>query len=200
MGMNINELDNVEAATGGGRESPDDGDYNLLIEEAKYSSNAGGGTGYKTKFKILDGPYAGSDIYHYINVTNKNDTAQSIGRAELKAIMLIVGVSESDEIKDKMIRARLVGQMADYVKKNGEKTKIVNVRPILFMTTDGKNAKGEDVPTFVAKSPSAKDELAEWRKANLAPSGAGSSDTATTVTDSGGNISNNSALDDEIPF
>lgn len=197
MGMNINELDDVEVATGGGRESPDDGDYNLMIEEAKYSSNAGGGTGYKVKFKILDGAYAGTDIYHYINVTNKSDTAQAIGRSELKAIMMIVGVSESDEIKDKMIRARLVGQLSDYVKKNGEKTKIVNLRPVLFMTTDGKNAKGEDVPTFVAKSPSAKDELAEWRKANLAPSG--DSGSATTVTDSGG-ASNDTSLDDEIPF
>ena len=197
MGVNIDELDNVEAATGGGRETPDDGDYNLMIEEAKYSTNSGGGTGYKVKLKILDGQYAGTDINHYINVTNKSDVAQSIGRAELKAIMMITGVTESDEIKEKVIRARLVGQLSDYVKKNGEKTKIVNLRPVLFMSTDGKNAKGEDVPAFVAKSPSAKDELAEWRKANLSPQGNTGSDT-TVTTDS--SVANDKDIDDEIPF
>lgn len=206
MSVNIHELDDVNANTGS-RETPDDGDYNLLIEEAKYGPNSKGtGTGYKMKLTMLDGAFAGNSIYHYINVTHPSATAQQIGRSDLKSMMLVTGVDDSDQLKDKSIRARLVGEMADYRKQNGETTKIVNLRPKLFMSLDGKNADGNDVQPFIARSPNAKEELAEWRKNNMAPSNQGAASGSGTSSGGSGtsagqtDSSSKQDLDDEIPF
>lgn len=195
--VKMNELDDVDVNTGS-RETADDGDYNFMIEEAKFGPTKNGkGTGYNTKLTMLDGQYQGTNVYNYINVSNQNSTAESIGRAQLKTIMTILGIEDSDEMEGKMIRGRVVGELADYVKRDGDKTKIVNLRVVLFMSTDGKNAKGEAVNEFVPKQDNAKVQLAKWREENLAPrAGAQSADTSSSGT--AGQSSDEA--DDEIPF
>ena len=67
-GISLNEMQDTKASTGT-RETPDDGDYNFIIEEAKYASNKKNtGTGISMKLTMLDGAFAGTSIYHYINV------------------------------------------------------------------------------------------------------------------------------------
>lgn len=195
--VKLNELDDVDVNTGS-RETPDDGDYNMMIEESKYGQTKNGkGTGYAQKLTMLDGPYSGTTVFNYINVSNPNDTAQAIGRSVLKTIMTITGIEDSDDMEGKVIRARLIGEMQDYVKRDGSKTKIVNLRPTIFMSTDGKNAKGEAVPEFQPRTDNAKAQLAEWRDKNLTPhTGGGSSTSSDTSSNSGGS----SDGDDEIPF
>lgn len=200
MGMNINELDDVDVNTGS-RETPDDGDYNVLIEEAVYGPNKkGNGTGYKLKFTMLDGNFAGTNLFSYVNVNNPNATAQSIGRSDLKTLMVLTGVSDSDDIAGKTIRVRVIGEMDDYRKQNGEQTKIVNLRPAMYMSMDGKNAKGEAVSAFVPKSPTAKEQLAQWRSANMGGGQGAASGTGTSSGQTTGGTSGNGDDDSDIPF
>lgn len=198
MGVRIDELDDVDASTGG-RETPDDGDYNVVVTQAEFGPNAKrNGSGYKMKYTILDGPFKGNEVFEWINVTHENDQAANIGRAHLKALMLLTGVQDSDEMVGKSVRMRLVGELSDYVSKNGNKTKIVNLRPKIIMDLEGKNAKGEKVAEFVPSSDNAKAQLAEWRANN----------TRDTANQTGGAINRSSATkhsadiddDPDIPF
>lgn len=193
MGINIDELNDVDVSTstGSSYEAPDDGDYNLVVAEMEYGNTSNGkGTGFKVKFTILDGDYAGQDVYTYFNVTNPNETAQRIGREQLKTVMTLTGVSNTDDVVGKSIRARLIGEVGSY---NGKAT--VNVRPVLYMSLDGKNAKGEPIVEFVKKGESAKEKVLKMNANSTAVN-----NTDTTIPNSQASGQASTTLDDDIPF
>lgn len=201
MGISINELDDVDVSTGS-REVPDDGDYNVVISEANYTQTRDKtGSGYKIKYTILDGDFQGQEINGWINITNKSAEAQRIGRSELKTIMTVTGTENSDDLTGKMLRIRVVGEVSDYTDKQGRPAKSVNLRPKLFMTFEGKNAKGELAPAFVPSHPTAKEQVAQWRASVASQSiGGGAIDRGNTTVQHTHQSNQNNDFEDEIPF
>lgn len=199
MTINLSDLDDVEVATGS-RETPDDGDYNLLITEAEYKNTKNGtGQGVALVMTIIDGPFAGNEVHTWINIVNSNSVAQNIGRSDMKALMTITGSQTDQDLKGKSIRARLIGEVSDFTGRDGRPAKSVNLRPRIYMDLEGRNAKGEKVPDFIAKEGSAKQQVAQWRASQGAVSNSG--------TDMGSGINRNNQVSnkadfdpDDIPF
>ena len=194
-------LDGVEASTGV-REVPDDGDYNLAVSSSEYVDTKNG-TGFKMKFTILDGTSSGVELNHFINIINSNSQAEQIGRAEMKALLEVTGSDTPDVLEGKAFRGRLIGEESSWTDNTGRKKIGVNLRVKMFMTTAGKNAKGDDVPEFVATGTPAKAIVAK-KRAEMASGGTGSSSVGGAAT--GGSVgsqtsgTDSSDLDDEIPF
>lgn len=69
------------------------GDYKVVMVESEKAANKKQ-TGFflKTKFQVLDGPFANRILFHYFNLWNPNDKAAAIARGEMSALCRAVGV------------------------------------------------------------------------------------------------------------
>lgn len=70
------------------------GDYTACVESSELKATRDGkGQRVVLKIKILDGQHKGRTIYEGLNIVNASETAERIGRAELKRIAAACGVT-----------------------------------------------------------------------------------------------------------
>lgn len=97
LGLTINS-EETPPSTGG--EAFPKGDYTVKVVESEVKlTKAGTGTYAEMKFEIVDGPYTGRTFRGRFNLTNPNEKAWKIGRAELSAIGVACGKPHYDDTR-----------------------------------------------------------------------------------------------------
>lgn len=69
----------------------DPGIYTVVIIESDLKDTQKGGKMLVLKYQIMDGQYIGSVLTDRINIVNSSDTAQKIGRSQLKSVCDAIG-------------------------------------------------------------------------------------------------------------
>lgn len=106
-----------------------EGIYHVFIESAETKkTKAGNGMYIKLKLKIMNTEHAGKVIFTILNIRNQNETAQNIGLAQLKKVMI---ATNKPEIK------------TEHDLVNGEMQITVAIRP-----GDGQYGPQNDVKKF----------------------------------------------------
>lgn len=71
------------------------GEYTVAVEEAELiDTKSGNGQAIKAVFVITDGEHKGRKIFHYFNVRNSSEIAQTIGLQQLKSFLVAAGWKE----------------------------------------------------------------------------------------------------------
>lgn len=100
------DVSSVAPDTGAGSGSYDpipEGEYTLRALEAEQKTTAkGDGTYIKVKFEVARGEHEGRLMWQNFNVTNPNEKAEQIGRAQLVAWATACGRPEADNT-DKLL-------------------------------------------------------------------------------------------------
>ena len=82
-----------------------DGQYEVIISKSEMKeTKAGDGEMLALTYEVIEGEHEGRLLWEYLNLVNKSDVAERIGRSKLASICKAVGVmapEESDELHDK---------------------------------------------------------------------------------------------------
>lgn len=108
--------------TGGSYEPLPAGDYDVTIKDASIKPTADG-TGQYIKLRLdVDGPtHAGRVVFTNLNIRNKSQQAESIGRAQLGSVMKALGVDQLTDT-DQLIGGRLNVKLSVREARTDEKT------------------------------------------------------------------------------
>lgn len=104
------------------------GMYSVIADETemKPTAAANGDFYLKTRFSVIEGPYAGRKIYTMFNLKNQNPEAQKIAWADLSAFMRAIGllnINNTGELHNKPLKIKVGLQPAkgEYAASNNVK-------------------------------------------------------------------------------
>lgn len=201
MNFGFNDMGDVDAHTGGSRQVPDSGDYNVMISDIEMQSNrAGNGHNIVVTYSIVDGDYAGTEVKEWLAVINKNDTAQNIAQSKLKAIYLVTGKTSArsfTELNGAILRVRLYKKENRYQDSNGNWRDGFNNEVVTYMDTQGRNPQGKEVPAYTGP------DVHGASKSQKTATASTSSGNSSNQTHNGGQSSGFDGYgndDDDIPF
>lgn len=88
------------------------GEYPAIVTESQMKPTKDGtGERLNLKFQILNGQYQNRTLYEGLNVKNKSEAAQKIGRGQLKSLCIAVNVPDpktSEELHNKPLVIKVV--------------------------------------------------------------------------------------------
>ena len=103
-----------------------EGQYRVLVSSAEEKpTKAAGGLGLNVKYEVVDGKYKGRSVFHWINLRNKNKTAEEIGHKELARLCIATKVDVPRSPADfcgKLIQIVLKVEERDGEKRNAVKS------------------------------------------------------------------------------
>ena len=117
------------------------GNYKCVVSEAEdKDTSAGDGKYLKLTLVIVEGQYENRKLWVNLNIHNKSEVAQKIGRQQLQSLVYAVGlpgISDSDELLNNVpfFAKVIVKTDTQYGKKNEVKG---------FLTLDGKAPTAPD--------------------------------------------------------
>ena len=110
-----------------------EGTYRCLVENAEIkTTKSGTGRYVQVNLSVLDQPHKGAKVMAFLNFENQNQTAQNIGRAQLKKFLASFGVTQALDLDQ-------IGFLA--------KNKVTNVE---VEVEDGPKGPQNRVAAFVA--------------------------------------------------
>ena len=192
MSFSFRDTEGQQAHTGT-RRIPDEGDYRVMISEAKLedSKKGGGAVNLVMEYTILGGSFAGVVVKEWLAVVNKSEQAQNIARSKAEALRIITRLKQDSDVTalvGKELIIRVIRESNEYMDNQGNKRMGVNAVVNNYMTLERQNAAGQVVPDFV---PSVKQETQQAQTSQRSAQGDYTSKSSYAGTD---------ALDDEIPF
>jgi len=97
------------------------GRYEVVVDRMEPKATKSGGTMLSTAYQVVDGKYKGRLIFENINIENKNNVAERIGRARLRDIGLACGITDvedTDDLKHTPFDIEVDVEYSDYRKEN----------------------------------------------------------------------------------
>ena len=112
-----------EEYAGGGFEPIPAGRYQAVVVDSQFiPTKVGTGRYCKLQWQIVDGPHAGRVIFSQHNTHNQSQTAELIGRQELRAFAVAMGVepfSDTEQLHGRPVMIRVAIEEKDgYAPKN----------------------------------------------------------------------------------
>lgn len=100
--------------------------YPVVADEVSLHNNkAGTGRYIKCRFVVTDGKYKGRKLFVYFNVEHQNKQTEEIGRGQLSAFMVAVGIrtlNSPNDVKNKPLMVRVKLRPS----RNGDEENAVN--------------------------------------------------------------------------
>lgn len=140
------------------------GIYPAVIFSAELSpTSKGDGVKLITRHTITEGEFEGETVDHLFNIKNPNETAQRIGRGELKTLSLAVGLTdrpdEESELFDKAHLIKVVVEKSEQINPNtGEPYENSKIKGF-YAVDKAPKVKHQKAVQTVAKRDAAKAEV-----------------------------------------
>lgn len=93
----------VPEDTGGNYSPIPAGDYMVIIDKVEAKETKSGGVGLNTVYQVVDGQHKGRLLFDFINVENKNEIAERIGRKRLCELSWACGFTDTVDDTDKLL-------------------------------------------------------------------------------------------------
>lgn len=94
----------VPEDSGNGNYSPiPAGDYTVIIDKMEDKDTKSGGVGLNTVYQVVDGQHKGRLLFDFINVENKSEIAERIGRKRLCELSWACGFADAVDDTDKLL-------------------------------------------------------------------------------------------------
>jgi len=106
------------------------GRYEVVIDRMEPKPTKNGGLMLSTAYQVVDGVHKGRLIFENINIENKNEVAERIGRARLRDIGLACGiedVEDTDDLKYKPFSIELDVKFSEYRQENENVVKKIHI-------------------------------------------------------------------------
>jgi Protein of unknown function (DUF669). len=164
LGFDPNATEAVD--TFEGRPDPvPEGIYEMTAVTAKRTNTkSGDGWFWFMEFGILKGEYEGRTVAHRFNIVNKNETAERIGRGQMKRFLDVIGVT-APENEDAMLGIAFLGSVkcvkGSFLSKSGEKIDTIN-NEITRLDPLGQATETKTQAPSQKKSQTADDETPPW--------------------------------------
>jgi hypothetical protein len=98
------------------------GNYRVYIDSAETKQNKNnGGFHVSVTLKVVDGEYNGRLLFQNFNIENNNETAQKIGKAQFKKMLIGIGAPVNLATEDQM-KSAVIGKVV-FVKVGQKKRK-----------------------------------------------------------------------------
>ena len=125
-----------------------DGEYTIIVDKMDVHPTSTGGVGLKTTYQVVDGNYKGRLIFDFINVENKNPTAEAIGRRRVAEISYAVGFADVADDTDLLLFKPFSVAVGSKKETYQGQEQVKNIIKKIFFTKPGKS---EPVPAPVAE-------------------------------------------------
>lgn len=152
--IDINEL---PEDTGGDFTPVPEGDYSVTIKDAEIkATNDGTGQYIKLRMDITGPTHAGRVVFTNLNIRNKSQQAESIGRGQLRSIMMALGLGTLQDT-DQLIGGALIVKLAIRAARTDEKTgkSYEASNEVKAFKSGGASATPVARPAFAAPAPAA---------------------------------------------
>lgn len=117
--INANDLPDD---TGGDYTPLPEGEYSVTIKDAEVkATNDGTGQYIKLRLDVQGPTHAGRVVFSNINIRNKSEQAEQIGRGQLKAVMSALGIATLTDT-DQLIGGQLIVKLSVRPARTDEKT------------------------------------------------------------------------------
>ena len=117
--INANDLPDD---TGGDYTPLPEGEYSVTIKDAEVkATNDGTGQYIKLRLDVQGPTHAGRVVFSNINIRNKSEQAEQIGRGQLKAVMSALGIATLTDT-DQLIGGQLIVKLSVRAARTDEKT------------------------------------------------------------------------------
>lgn len=79
------------------------GIYRAMVNATALKSNKNSdGSHVAVEFGVVEGPFKGRKLWHNFNVSNPNETAQNIGRSQMKRFLAAIGVTTAVDLASQL--------------------------------------------------------------------------------------------------
>lgn len=117
--INANDLPDD---TGGDYTPLPEGEYSVTIKDAEVkATNDGTGQYIKLRLDVQGPTHVGRVVFSNINIRNKSEQAEQIGRGQLKAVMSALGIATLTDT-DQLIGGQLIVKLSVRAARTDEKT------------------------------------------------------------------------------
>lgn len=117
--INANDLPDD---TGGDYTPLPEGEYSVTIKDAEVkATNDGTGQYIKLRLDVQGPTHAGRVVFSNINIRNKSEQAEQIGRGQLKAVMSALGIATLTDT-DQLIGGQLIVKLSVRAARTDDKT------------------------------------------------------------------------------
>lgn len=117
--INANDLPDD---TGGDYTPLPEGEYSVTIKDAEVkATNDGTGQYIKLRLDVQGPTHAGRVVFSNINIRNKSEQAEQIGRGQLKTVMSALGIATLTDT-DQLIGGQLIVKLSVRAARTDEKT------------------------------------------------------------------------------
>ena len=123
-----------------------DGEYTIIVDKMDIHPTSTGGVGLKTTYQVVDGLYKSRLIFDFINVENKNPTAEAIGRRRVAEISYAVGFADVADDTDLLLHKPFKVAVGSKQETYQGQTQTKNIIKKVFFAKPGKS---EPVPVAV---------------------------------------------------
>ncbi len=97
LGFNPHETEAANSFEGGSEPIPE-GEYKVVASKMeRKNTKKGDGFGWSQELTVIEGEYEGRSVKHWYNIHNPSDTAEKIGRAQMKRFLDCIGVLEPED-------------------------------------------------------------------------------------------------------
>lgn len=117
--INFNDL---PVDTGGDFSPLPDGEYHVSVKDAEVkATNDGTGQYIKLRLDVQGPTHAGRVVFSNINIRNKSEAAEQIGRGQLRSIMSALGLASLQDT-DQLIGGQLIVKLSVRPARTDDKT------------------------------------------------------------------------------